>query len=401
MSGLVLFNFFVDPYDLYRLVLIPGINSNKHETTRHDRMTKTFYVRTQEPSALALGSSRTAIGIDPKHPGWDPRFRPPYNYGLGGCSMAELVERLENMLRFQKVDQLLVGLDFFAFNTYARNAYAVEPFDDSSLWWLDTLNSSLLTVEAITSSVNTLRKQDPVRAPGYLPDGQMAWTFNDERVAEMGHRQSFLRTERFYFDTTYFPGENKKYTFFSEESGRPTQFESFRRLLALAHENKIDLKLYMSPIHAHMNEVIIQSGLWQKFEDWKRRVVEILDDENRSAHDSTPYVLWDFSGYSSVTTEEVPPFGDTTTHMKYYWEPSHFKTATGDLIMSTVFDYKETLAEVPEDFGVLIDEGNIERHLMNIRKDQKRYRASHQKDIEQIIDLKKDLKYVPAGPVDI
>jgi len=42
--------------------------------------------------------------------------------------------------------------------------------------------------------------------------------------------------------------------------------------------------------------------------------------------------LWDFSGYSSVTTEALPASG-SHAEMEFYWDSSHFKDIVGDFVL--------------------------------------------------------------------
>ena len=42
--------------------------------------------------------------------------------------------------------------------------------------------------------------------------------------------------------------------------------------------------------------------------------------------------LWDFTGFSPYTAEQVPRPGDTRTELQWYWEAGHFKKSLGDLL---------------------------------------------------------------------
>src|SRR5262245_2145201 len=78
---------------------------------------KPYQVRRIRPAAVALGSSRAEVGLDPRHPGWvDPRV---FNFGLPASTSYEV------MLAFMHAQavgaplrQAVVGLDFFAFNIF-------------------------------------------------------------------------------------------------------------------------------------------------------------------------------------------------------------------------------------------------------------------------------------------
>ncbi len=48
--------------------------------------------------------------------------------------------------------------------------------------------------------------------------------------------------------------------------------------------------------------------------------------------DAPSIPLWDFSGYSSVTTETLPASG-SHAEMEFYWDSSHFKDIVGDFVL--------------------------------------------------------------------
>lgn len=90
------------------------------------------------------------------------------------------------------------------------------------------------------------------------------------------------------------------------------------------------------------------------FEDWKKRVTKISD--------SCKIALWDFSGYSAITTEKVQ------TPMKNYWDSSHFTEIIGKRILDQCL---RNQSEGP--FGIRIKVENIEEHLKSINLDREVY----------------------------
>jgi hypothetical protein len=75
--------------------------------------------------------------------------------------------------------------------------------------------------------------------------------------------------------------------------------------------------------------------------------------------DRRPIPLGDFSGYNSMTTEPVPPSGDTTSRMKWYWESSHYRKELGDLVLDRLLEYEGTGRAIPVDFGILLTRDNL------------------------------------------
>ena len=93
--------------------------------------------------------------------------------------------------------------------------------------------------------------------------------------------------------------------------------------------------------------------------------------------------LWDFTGYWGPTMEEVPPPGDTTTRMKYYFENSHYTPAMGALMLDHMF------GDATKEFGARIGPANLEAHLQRIRQQRESYAAGHAEEIRQVQQISK------------
>ena len=65
--------------------------------------------------------------------------------------------------------------------------------------------------------------------------------------------------------------------------------------------------------------------------------------------------VWDFSGYNSITTESIDD------RMEYYIDNSHYSLKAGDLVLNRIVSFQTE--KVPRDFGVLVNQDNIEPHL--------------------------------------
>lgn len=382
----VAINLLIDPFDIYRLVSIDGINSNKSMATKHPRIIKPYQVARLRPAAVALGSSRTEVGIDPDHPGWDARYRPVFNYALGGANIMELADRFESQHRISPLRQVVVGLDFFMFNAYAANPVD-SPGDGANMNSLNYLTTSLLTMDTLSASVETLRKQNPVKNPGVRPNGQIDWTFNTRRVAKYGHRNGFKRFLVHFLEEMYFPLPAKKYAFVLHDRG-VSSIDALRRIVATARRDGVDLRLFISPMHAQLGVVIDQLGLWSVYEDWKRQLVTVLDEDAAAHPGQAPFVLWDFSGFNRVTTEVVPAAGDNQTQMNYFWECSHYKKETGDLILDRIFDFHDASRMLPQDFGIHLRRDNIDAFLAATRAGLADYRQHYPEEINAIAKLK-------------
>jgi hypothetical protein len=99
------------------------------------------------------------------------------------------------------------------------------------------------------------------------------------------------------------------------------------------------------------------------------------------------FPLWDFSGYNDITTEMVPANEDSKTRMRWYWESSHYRTETGDMILNRMFQIASGESTQGSDFGVLLNRATLEAHLSSIRLARQRYAEQRPQEVAEVADL--------------
>jgi hypothetical protein len=171
------------------------------------------------------------------------------------------------------------------------------------------------------------------------------------------------------------------------EPRRAASMQSFRELLSFAREEGIDLRLFISPVHARYLEAYRRVGWWPLFEAWKRALVASLDKEARLHQQRRPFPLWDFSGFNRVTMEVVPARDDLKTTMRWYIESSHYSRELGNVVLDSVLAGKPAPARGDSAPGVLIDATNIEPHLQRIRRDADAYRSEFPAEAAEVAEI--------------
>ncbi|MDJ0511236.1 MAG: hypothetical protein QNJ64_18565 [Crocosphaera sp.] len=393
--GFAFFNGLIDPYNVVGSPEIKGLNEIKPAFSNNLRMGKAAIINRLAPQAIVLGSSRAEQAYDTEHPGWDSQAQPRYNLGLSAVNMYELLRYFQHAHKVQPLQQSVVALDFFIFNSYRNNK---PDFNENRLAATANNNRNFfhqyydmlpvfLSEDVFESSLNTIRQQKSRKSSdSYLKNGQRAWKNKPEGILRRGgYQKSFAVTEDIFVRSLYFPPPEKKYDFINSKTGA-NSLEYYRMLLQKAYEDKIDFRIVINPSHARQWEIIRHLGLWEKFEEWKRELVKINEQE-AAKFKVSPFPIWDFSGYNSLTTETVPDAQDKTTKMKWYYESSHFSKPLGDLVLDKVFAYEDKNRNIPGDFGILLTSENIEEHLSKIRSDQKLYEKNYQKDVDTIKNL--------------
>jgi hypothetical protein len=146
---------------------------------------------------------------------------------------------------------------------------------------------------------------------------------------------------------------------------------NFKTTVNLCKQHNIDLKIFISPVHAAQLEAIRVAGIWSIFEQWKREISKVMP-------------VWDFSDYNSITTEPI------SNDMKNFFESVHYRKEVGDLILNRIFHYHEET--VPDDFGILLTAGNSESHLEKIRADREEWAKKNPDVVNLVQDLKRKLE---------
>jgi hypothetical protein len=181
----------------------------------------------------------------------------------------------------------------------------------------------------------------------------------------------------------------RMYCFADPDQGFVT-FDAFRFMLRWAHAKGTDVRLFVTPNPAAVRRLLIALDLGERYEFWLRELVRINEDEAARAG-RQPLPLWDFSAPNTITREPIPVPGDATP-MQWYWEFSHYRKETGDLILDRVLDYRDPARRVPADFGVRLTGENIDAHLARSRVKLAEWAADNPELDSQIIAAAKSPK---------
>lgn|GEM_PF-939871 len=382
-------NFVTDPFGMYRAVELDGVNAHKPAVYHRVRLVKAYEVRRVRPRGIVLGTSRSHVGLRPSHEGWDPEARPVYNLAFDGATTKEMYHYLVHAHTVQPLRQVILGLD--TYHATPAQATTRADFDvhllaaprglgaSSPILGDLRLFSSLGTLRA---SLATVRSQENHPPEWFAADGQrlgdVFFRRPGEAFEELGPRSYFEGIDRleagFKREAQLAANtpEVKRAGRQAEPSGE-TSLDYIKRIVGFCRGNGIDLRIVITPEHAHQLEITAAIGEWATIEGAKRALVQLLADDATRNPDAPPIPLWDFSGYSHVTTEALPG-PDSRAEMRFYWDSSHFKEIVGDFVLDRVFGVTHSQRRVPRDFGVRLSSATIEPALAQVRADQLTYR---------------------------
>ncbi len=381
LASIAAVNLAVDPYATFGLVH-GSWNECKPETLERARLMKAYAVRQRRPDHLVLGTSRAQIGISADYAGWPPGET--YNLSFPNASMLEIEAYLRHAHAIHPTKTALLGLDFFIFN---ENHVTSDHFDpkilaanDRFLGWIQEDLRLAFSAVSATASYRTIEANldDELICP-LMPTGwrNPAHAAQFDSMHDKVHARIFMTASAFI--TRRYSRDTNPVTTFENVQSRMA-FESYRNILRFCHENGIDLRLYISPIHASLSQTIASLGLWDAWELWKRELVR-LNEEASVQGDGPPFPLTDFSGYNEYTSEAIPSPA-TDDEMLYYIECSHFNHLLGNIVLSVVLEG----ADVPG-FGRRLDGATVEAELAAIRLEREKWESDHAELVAQILNL--------------
>lgn len=372
-------NILVDPFALFAVPEVAGLNQRKTETFKHIRLMKAYEIRRVKADAVILGNSRIEMALDPTHPAFRALSQTPYNAALSGGTLYEVLRYLQHADAQQPIKAAVLGLDKAMFELKAQDDFdetilAVSRDGATNHYPFAQLIRTAMSLDTFDASQRTVERQSVATAIEYRADGMRRPESADNAVGVEGGARAAFRNKMDKFGGK--GGDRKKI------DEREHAYENFRQLLKYCRTRHIDMHIFIHPLHAWTEENFAALGEGESLVQWKRKLVEIIEDEVGA--DKTSFPLWDFSGYNTVTTEAVPLDGDRVARMKYYWEPLHYTKLTGDLILDRMFGTQDSSRTMPADFGVLLNSDNFDRVNAQNQKAREQFRKLFVADIAEI-----------------
>lgn len=376
-SALAGFNWWVDPYGIYH----KEANGDIPLRIMNERIFKTVRLAHEPADVVFIGTSRTDIGIGREQttlPG-----KQLINLAIFDQRIHETRRLLEMVMQDGKHHTVVVGLDFFAFN--ALNATTSDYVEEN----YSSLRPAilLLSISSLSDAIAKLRRPKVNGGDCCYTDGFRLPA--DTAYLQGNYHHRFTLNERSYLMEKYLPYPQCAFSFAIQGHEAQSSLMDFQAILELAQRRHIDLRLFISPSHARQWETLAAANLWDTWETWKRQLVALNEQEAKQA-DRPPFPLWDFSGYDTVSMEDLPDEG-TPLLMNNYTDSAHFAPAVGQRIVAQIFDKKDS-------WGVLLDHSNINAHLAKIQAGRLRYRTQHSNDVAEIEALARDTAHTKHCP---
>jgi hypothetical protein len=346
-----LFNFAIDPYDVFNTPRVAGINQLKPKKFTHDMLFKAIEITRIRPTVIFLGSSRVQWGLDPTYFNL-PEQETAYNLGLQRANMYEVKRYFDHAIANQpNLKKIVLGIDFWMFSETIKNtpAFNEDRLGQQQISFQDALNV-LFSLDAFESSQATLMDN--------LKNSKENLTVGSGKILIQGNvfKNGILKVDNSRPNPgntdDFIRGLTNSIAYSSSYQLSQERLQLLKSIIDTCQQKGIALTIFISPSHATDMEGLHALGLWSDFEQWKREVSKIAP-------------IWDFSGYNSITTEPI------AKNMNYYLDSSHYRKETGDMILKRLLSPEDKT--IPEDFGFLMTPENIEAHLAQIRSDREKW----------------------------
>ncbi len=396
-------NLLVDPYGIHRVTTIAGFNERKPRVGANVRLYKAYDIEHFAANALIIGNSRAEVGLNPSHLAWGADDRPVYNLAIVGSSIYLQYRYFQHALSVNRPRTIVMGIDFGDFlidGGVADMSLAAEDrdFEDRLRVWADgtpndarwiqtveDMTATIFSLKALGDSLYTVIQQRNVESSNRLPLGFDPVSEMPSYIRREGDHRFFLRKDQ----ANLMALAGKPKDIFVSGTQWSSNFETLRALIRESRQRGITLHLYIHPYHAHFLEVFGHVGLWSRFEEWKRSLARMI--ENESTNGDGPRVsLWDFSGYNSFTTEPVPMAGDRESRMAWYWDAGHYKSALGNLVLDRILGRTAADRLYPS-FGVRLTADNVDAHILRVRQEREAYRAQNTEELTGLRELAQSL----------
>jgi len=368
------FNLVVDPEDRFSLFVRPGFNQEKTEAMeKGGRVPKSRALERGRYDTVFLGTSRVENGLDPQHPVFTGQR--VYNAGLGRTNFYEIYQVFDFVRKLGTTKTIVLGLDLqqFSGKRSISGDFLDSRFAGKTSWLSDI--QYLASAQTFLASWTTVQKNRAGERSLYTAQGLRDRTLLYDPT-HINHRDLFVKIL-----TRNFLVSQETYGGFEYAADR---LDLLRQLIAASRAAGISLHLFIAPTHARDLESLRVLGLYPIFEQWKRDLTRIIAEDAAHHPDEPPLRLWDFTGYTSLTTEDVPTSNERGKQMQWFWESSHFKKELGNLVLNRIFNFHDATHPIPEDFGVLLSSDTLEAHLARTREQQKRYHETHAPEVAEV-----------------
>jgi len=360
----VLFNVIIDPFDIYRVVELPGIVKTERNNDSSSRVSVSFEILRGDYDAVFIGNSRVQQTITD---GMLGDGQTVLNAGMPALNAYELARAIRLVPANGRVRCVFVGLESEMFSTLGsgKGTYWISALPDAAPTW-----ARLRVSVAYATIVHGWRTLVANIKGKTAPHGLTPLDPHEQH-------EKFVTTAR------------RSYATFRSYEYDPKRVDLVSRAIAQATARGVQVIGYFSPVHAWRDEVSWRSG---HGEDMLRLRKEMTAAFNKAAaHKATRQcaqgpsaILWDFGGYQPVSQSPVPAV-NASSAPPYYREASHYSRLVAQAMVRRMLNQPSQLP-IELGFGRQLTPATVADEMLAIRERRERWLASSP-DAAEIVRL--------------
>lgn len=353
----------MDPYGIFNLVEIKGLNQYRVAASNAERQYQFLRLAVARPEIAIMGSSRAALGLDPRNPVLAEGGLAA-NIAISGPNIHEVRVMLDHANAVAPLRRVVLALDFLMFNAWRPDRPELARLEQrSGVFPAYLLPEFFLSIDALTESWKTMEAGKAAILLPRRPDGMMeavrfppvTWT-------------SWLDGIGSYVEHSWTEGPDRCFGFVA---GDRDALAELAHIIAMARKNNIDLRIILSPVHVTLLEGLQDAGLGLAYDEWVRQVVGLA---------GTDVPVWSFDMPSAITSEAIPRGDGSAKPMAGYMDHTHYVPWVGTKALDKVFGGPTA----SDDFGEKLTADSVEGHLSRLRAALAAYAAANGAEAEQI-----------------
>ncbi|MCH4826807.1 hypothetical protein [Planococcus halocryophilus] len=318
------FNFWIDP--LWHYGHAHELNDVQVVTDEREQKTAQQFYQQVDADTLLLGSSRSTYIQPSGFQNWQV-----YNYSVSNLSMREyytmMIYAFDHNPDYQRV---LLGVDFFkSSEEQAENARAITGYETKVKKPFYRIKN-LLSLDALGYAIDNVK----LSASNNISEDRLYNRQGDAFARKLSEEETAqdTATKITRFEDTFY-GDHYVY------------YSRYKEIMQKVHDSypQAEKIVYTTPISTELFKSLVETGLLDDYEIWLRDLVSVYGG------------VWNFMYPNRVTND-----------INNYYDGHHFYPEIGALISKRLEKGED--ADVPEDFGVLVTEDNIDEHLAMVRQ---------------------------------
>ena len=338
----ILFNYIIDPFDIFKFIKKTGINYNKPCISKQERITKIPQLKLNKDKIdiVFVGSSKTQWWLN------IPYYskisgKNIISMGLSASSLQESIIMAENSIFLHpEIEKIYFGLDFFSFSSnYYTTAINIERVTDKKLTKKEII-PLILSFDTLQYSIKTFFENIKHKS---VQNNNTEISIDENPKAEHYFKETVKKYDRDYY---------------SDYALNKEAFEELLEFNDFAKSRNIEVVYFVTPMHIYDLVNINLHGLTDEFYEFKRLLAQYFN-------------YYDLSLINEYNTEPV------AVNMKYYRDAVHATEYFGSFF-AQYFYIK------PNNSAVFITKDNVNQYIETDKQNLNDYITNNPEIVKQI-----------------